>query len=156
MWLRFAGLAAAVTLTVACSFNVAGSGAGQDPTYRAPRTPDHTPNLSGIWQANNTANWDLEPHEARMGPVVALAAAFSVPPGLGVVEGDEITCQLRSEAQRHAPTGEARPEVGFIRDPARDLQSILRRAKRNNVSSLRVHHSTARAHEHDERARRRR
>ena len=52
--------------------------------------PDGAPDLSGIWQANNTANWDLEPHEARQGPVVALAAAFSVPPGLGVVEGDEI------------------------------------------------------------------
>ena len=88
MRLRFAGLAAAVALTAACSFNVAGSGDGQSSSYRAPRTPDNAPDLSGIWQANNTANWDLEPHEARMGPVVALAAAFSVPPGLGVVDGD--------------------------------------------------------------------
>src|SRR5688572_14180468 len=64
-------------------------GVGQD-GYRAPRTPDGAPNISGIWQANNTANWDLEPHEARMGPVVALAAAFSIPGGLGVVVGDEI------------------------------------------------------------------
>jgi hypothetical protein len=58
--------------------------------YIAPRTPDGAPNLSGIWQANNTANWDLEAHVARQGPVFALGAAFSVPPGLGVVEGGEI------------------------------------------------------------------
>ena len=65
-------------------------GERQPATYRAPRTPDATPDLSGIWQAMNTAHWDIEPHEARMGPVVALGAAFSIPPGLGVVEGNEI------------------------------------------------------------------
>ena len=58
--------------------------------YRSPRTPDGTPDLSGIWQANNTANWNLEPHEASQGPIVALGAMFSIPPGLGVVEGGEI------------------------------------------------------------------
>jgi hypothetical protein len=93
MRLRFAGLvvvvSVAVALTTACGGG-AGVGAGQEATYRAKRTPDNTPDLSGIWQANNTANWDIEPHEARMGPVVALAAAFSVPAGLGVVEGEEI------------------------------------------------------------------
>lgn len=54
-----------------------------------PRTPDGKPNLSGIWQAMNTAYWDLEPHEARHGPMSALAAGahLAVPPGMGVVEG---------------------------------------------------------------------
>jgi len=56
-------------------------------TYKAPRTPDGKPNLNGIWQAVNTANWDIEHHVARQGPVFALGASFSVPPGLGVVEG---------------------------------------------------------------------
>lgn len=87
--LSLAGFAVAVALTTACGGG-AGVGAGPEAPYRAKRTPDNTPDLSGIWQANNTANWDLEPHEARMGPVVALAAAFSIPAGLGVVEGDEI------------------------------------------------------------------
>ena len=58
--------------------------------YRAQRTSAGTPDLSGIWQSNNTANWDLEAHVARQGPVFALGAAFSVPPGLGVVENGEI------------------------------------------------------------------
>jgi hypothetical protein len=80
--------ALAVTFGAACG-NTSMSG-GDAPQYRAPRTPDNTPDLSGIWQAINTANWDVEPHQARMGPVVALGAAFSIPPGLGVVEGDAI------------------------------------------------------------------
>jgi hypothetical protein len=67
-----------------------GCGTPQAQGFRASRTPDGVPDLSGIWQANNTANWDLEAHVARQGPVFALGAAFSVPPGLGVVEGGEI------------------------------------------------------------------
>lgn len=59
----------------------------EPPTYRAPRTPEGTPDLGGIWQANNTANWDIEAHPAKAGPMFALGAAFSVPPGLGVVDG---------------------------------------------------------------------
>src|SRR2546429_7706531 len=62
----------------------------QAPAYRAPRTGDGKPNLDGIWQALNEANWDLQGHAAAQGPVAALGAAFSVPPSLGVVEGDKI------------------------------------------------------------------
>src|SRR5262245_21534671 len=64
--------------------------AGQTPIYRAPRTTDGQPNLNGIWQALNSADWDLQGHAAAMGPVASLGAVFAVPPGLGVVEGDEI------------------------------------------------------------------
>ncbi|HME06315.1 MAG TPA: hypothetical protein VKG25_04660 [Bryobacteraceae bacterium] len=73
-------------------------------TYRAPRAPDHKPDLNGIWQALNEANYDLEAHMARaalqlspgpFGPVPAksvltLGAVGAVPPGMGVVEGGEI------------------------------------------------------------------
>lgn len=48
------------------------------------------PNLSGIWQAANTANWDLEPHGAEAGPVPSLGALLAVPPGPGVVVGGSI------------------------------------------------------------------
>jgi hypothetical protein len=69
---------------------LAATAAAQAPGYRAPRTADGKPNLNGIWQVMNTANWDLQAHAARPGPVVSLAAAFAVAPGPGVVEGDEI------------------------------------------------------------------
>ena len=70
--------------------------------YRAPRTPDGTPDLSGIWQAMNTANWNLEAHVASQGPVIALGAAFSVPPGTGVVDGGEIPYLPAALAKRQA------------------------------------------------------
>jgi hypothetical protein len=61
---------------------------GQAPAYKAPRTKDGKPNLNGIWQTNNEANWNIAPHAASQGPVLALGAAYSVPAGLGVVDGD--------------------------------------------------------------------
>src|SRR5262245_46131760 len=76
---------------------------GQTPaTYRAPRLADGHPDLNGIWQALNEANYDLEAHMARpalalragpfgpvpAAPVLALGAVGSVPPGVGVIEGD--------------------------------------------------------------------
>jgi hypothetical protein len=66
----------------------------------AARTADGKPNLNGIWQAVNTANWDLQDHEARQGPVIALGAAFSVPAGEGVVEGGEIPYLPAAQAKK--------------------------------------------------------
>ena len=57
--------------------------------YKAPRTHDGKPDFSGIWQALNTANWDIEPHAAQQGPK-QFGALFSIPGGAGVVEGGEI------------------------------------------------------------------
>ena len=70
--------------------------------YKAPRGPggEH-PDLNGIWQAMNEANYDLELHMARSamqeragphGPVpaknvLAVGAVGSVPPGMGVIKG---------------------------------------------------------------------
>jgi hypothetical protein len=58
--------------------------------YHAPKGPDGHPNLNGIWQAINTANWDLVDHAARMGLVTADGTLSADPGGIGVVEGGEI------------------------------------------------------------------
>jgi len=55
--------------------------------YRAPRTPDGRPNLSGIWQAMNDAEYDIQAHDAKAGPLVVLGAWGGIAPSLGVVDG---------------------------------------------------------------------
>ena len=66
----------------------------QAQAYRAPRTADGKPDLNGIWQALNTANWDLQDHVAKPGPFPHLVGAIgSVPAGRGVVEGNDIPYQ---------------------------------------------------------------
>ena len=107
---RHAGtwIAVAVVAAVAGGMFTASVGrlAGQ---HNQPERPDRIegrPNFSGIWQANNEANWDLESHAARPAmitqpgaypydyarlpapPVVALGAVASVPGSLGVVQDD--------------------------------------------------------------------
>jgi hypothetical protein len=73
---------------------------GQGANAALPRTADGKPDFTGIWQAMNTANWNLEAHPASRGPVIALAGAFSIPAGLGVVEGNEIPYLPAAAARR--------------------------------------------------------
>jgi hypothetical protein len=79
---RIAGMAAVLALAALPA-------AAQTAPYRAPRMADNHPNLNGIWQAMNTANWDLRGHAAAMGRVVALGSEDAMPPGLGVIDGGE-------------------------------------------------------------------
>jgi hypothetical protein len=58
------------------------------------------PNLSGIWQAANTAGWELEAHAAEAGPKPDLGALLVVPPGPGVVVGGQIPYLPAAVAQR--------------------------------------------------------
>ena len=46
-----------------------------------------TPDLNGIWQAMNTANWELEAHAAEAGPIASLGALLAVPAGVVLVDG---------------------------------------------------------------------
>jgi hypothetical protein len=106
--------ASGAALTAAISFVVAPVSGQQPSAYRAPRAADGHPDLNGIWQAMNEANWDIEMHMARPAlqvrpgpygpvpapPVLALGAVGSVPPGVGVVEG-EIPYKPEALAQRN-------------------------------------------------------
>jgi hypothetical protein len=66
----------------------------QAESYTAPRTADGVPDLNGVWQALNTANYDITVHPARPAPAVRpLGAVGGVPAGAGVVEGNEIPYQ---------------------------------------------------------------
>jgi hypothetical protein len=56
----------------------------------AGQTAQKPPDLSGIWQVMNTANWDIQGHAAAAGAYPQLGAIGAIPPGLGVVEGGEI------------------------------------------------------------------
>jgi len=104
-------VAAAVVLAVV-SFSVTRS-SGQ---AQRPARIDGHPNLSGVWQALNEANWDLEAHGARAGmitqtgvhplaqvpaaPILALGAVGAVPGSIGVVEGGTIPYQPWAAAQK--------------------------------------------------------
>jgi hypothetical protein len=66
------------------------------------RGPDGKPNLNGIWQAMNSANWDLQDHAARMGPLFQLGAWGAEPAGQSVVEGNEIPYKPEALAQKKA------------------------------------------------------
>jgi hypothetical protein len=51
---------------------------------------DGKPDLNGIWQALNTAAWDIQDHSGELG----------VPPGQGVVEGNAIPYQPWAAARK--------------------------------------------------------
>ena len=59
-----------------------------------------TPNLNGIWQSLNTANWDIQGHSAQAGNVVSEGARGAEPAGLGIVEGEEIPYLPAALAQK--------------------------------------------------------
>src|SRR5437660_2795134 len=87
---------------------------GQSSAYRAPRAAGGKPDLNGVWQVLNEANYDLEGHSARPAmalrpgpygpvpatPVLALGAVGAVPPSLGVVDGGEIPYKSEALARK--------------------------------------------------------
>ena len=95
-WFRFTpGIVALATATAAVVMGLwlsAGTVVGQAQSYVAPRLPGTShPDLSGIWQAFTTANWDIQDHGVNPGPFPRLLGVWGAqPPGRGVVEGNEI------------------------------------------------------------------
>jgi hypothetical protein len=72
---------------------------GQTRSDVVTRMKDGKPNLNGIWQVINTANWDLEDHPAQAA-YPQLGAIGAIPPGQGVVEGGDIPYQPKAAEKR--------------------------------------------------------
>jgi hypothetical protein len=70
-------------------------------TYLVERTADGKPELSGIWQVLNEANWDVEAHGTRAAPYPELLGAWlAQPAGQGVVEGGPLPYRPEALARR--------------------------------------------------------
>ena len=82
--------------------------------FKPSRLADGKPDLNGIWQALNSANYDVERHMARASlqlregprgpipavPLLRLGAVGAVPGGMGVVEGGKIPYTPEARVQR--------------------------------------------------------
>jgi hypothetical protein len=93
-WIRTLTIVAAVVSAVSAA-------PAQPPLERPARVAGH-PNFNGIWQALNTAYWNLESHSAEalngFGPLGAIAA---IPAGPGVVRGGTIPYRPEALAKRN-------------------------------------------------------
>ena len=102
--MRFAwtGPAVVIALLLSASAPAAGQGAA------LPRMPDGKPNLQGIWQALTAASYDIQDHIAHLG----------IPPGQGIVEGNDIPYQpsaLAKKRENSANRATADPEAkGYV------------------------------------------
>jgi hypothetical protein len=104
-------VAVRIALVVCCFIP---PGVAQSSSYTGPRTTDRKPDLNGIWQAMNTANWDLSPHTAQSGSVVSLGAQGAEPGGIGVVEGGAIPYlpeALKTKAENYKKRFTDDPEI---------------------------------------------
>jgi hypothetical protein len=91
-----------IVLAVATIGMASASAQGLITPNQIPRTSDGKPDLSGIWQAMNTANYDLEAHGGATAPssIILAGAVGAIPPGESVVEGGTIPYRPEALAQR--------------------------------------------------------
>ena len=137
--LKFAAGLAAIAL-------VAPSGAlAADTAHHSPKAGGASsallggkPNLNGIWQVLNTADSNLEAHDAAQAPAAAekLGALGAIPPGLGVVEGGKIpylpaALEQREKNRKSAPMADPEaacylpgiPRATYINHPFQIIQA---------------------------------
>ena len=107
MPMRFKGVMMSLAVAGAALWLTATPTAGQAPTaalfppYTAPRTADGKPDLSGVWEALTSANWDILAHSAEPGPRPQLMGAWGAGRGgQSIVEGNEIPYQPWAAAKQ--------------------------------------------------------
>lgn len=104
-------MAAAVTLTLTAQQGRQGGAAAARPDRIAGR-----PNLNGIYQAINTANWNLEDHSASATAFWQLGAMFAIPAGQTVITDNNGTIPytpagLKKRAENQAGWPKTDPEA---------------------------------------------
>ncbi len=108
-FVKLTAISAALAVGAICTLPAAAQTA-----FKPARLADGHPNLNGIWQAMNTANWDLLAHGAQQSLVLDAGAEFAEPGGIGVVDGGEIPylpAALEKKKQNYAKRLELDPEV---------------------------------------------
>jgi hypothetical protein len=79
----------ALTAVAASAFATAPANAQQSSAAERPARISGQPNINGIWQAMNSANWNLEAHSAEaLKEFWALGSLAAIPAGQSVVDGD--------------------------------------------------------------------
>ncbi|HJZ76790.1 MAG TPA: hypothetical protein VKE51_33875 [Vicinamibacterales bacterium] len=81
-------------------------GRGRASTARPDRIAGH-PNLNGIWQAINNANWNLEGHSALPTAFPQLGALFAVPAGQSVIVDNNGTIPYTPEGLKKRQENQA-------------------------------------------------
>lgn len=81
------------------ALSLAPRAAAQTGGAEVPRAWDGHPDLNGIWQAIGTAHWDIQDHVPAAG-LPEMGAIGAIPPGQGVVVGNEIPYQDRALEQK--------------------------------------------------------
>jgi hypothetical protein len=77
---------------------------GQTQAFQAPRLKGtDKPDLTGVWQAFTTANWDIQDHSADAGPFPGVVGIWGAQhPGQGIVEGNELPYRPEALAKKKA------------------------------------------------------
>ncbi len=93
-------------LAAAAALVAGGAGVAQAQKKAAPAAAERIagkPNLNGIWQVINEANYNLEPHDSGESPSGArqVGALGAIHGGLGVVEGGVIPYKAEALAKRN-------------------------------------------------------
>src|SRR6266481_1378890 len=85
---------------IALAAIIPAAGQTPSPAYKVPRLAGTAnPNLNGLWQSLNEANWDIQAHAAQPGPP-QFGALFAEPAGPGIVEGGEIPYKPEALAKK--------------------------------------------------------